>query len=183
MNNNIYINTWAIFPSYVNVMNEYLIHFTKTEKFKKGEDDAIYLLLNGFSTLTHVFKIMLRNTLDEAKAIENCRKALFYYTQCIEQMEESKMEDLNSSSSVASIFVYKKTIGDICATPTPPAAMEIIKNVEDLINIIKKRAELLIGQKYHESVPDELMRIALELCKGGDPPHPLGETPHTPHLG
>jgi hypothetical protein len=53
------VHSWDIFPEYVKVINEYLIHFTASKKYKQRERDSKYLLINGFSTLTHVFKIML----------------------------------------------------------------------------------------------------------------------------
>ena len=105
-------NSWTIFPHYVRIMNEYLNHFTASDKYKKGDKDRKYLLLNGFSTLTHVFKITLNcETLE--LAIENTEKAIYYYTQFIEQMEENIMHDLNVSSNNASLFVYKKTINHL----------------------------------------------------------------------
>jgi hypothetical protein len=159
-------NSWVLFPKYVNVMNQYILHFTNSAKFKKGEEDAIYLLLNGFTTLSHVFKTLLRTSLDVDKAIENTQHAIYYYTQCIEQIEESKMDDLNSSYNVAAIFVYKKTIGDIFINPmpVPPGELEIIKNIEELIFIWSKSVELLIGNKYQESVPAQLTKLATEIC-------------------
>ena len=51
--------SWEIFPQYVNVINEYLLIFTNSKKFKKGEKDSIYLLKNGFTTLTYVFKTIM----------------------------------------------------------------------------------------------------------------------------
>ena len=62
-------HSWDIFLQYATVMNEYLSHFSGSEKYKKGEKDCNYLLLNGFSTLTHVFKITL-NRASEAEAIK-----------------------------------------------------------------------------------------------------------------
>ena len=164
--NKILIPSWEIFPSYVNAMNKYLIHFSSTTKFKNGDNDNIYLLLNGFTTLTHVFKIILRETLDPEEAAKHTIDAIFYYTQCIEQFEESKTEDLDVSSNIASIFVYKKTIHkipperDLSMTATEED-LTIIKNVEDLIQIYKQLAEFIIDKQYDQIVPEQ----AMELCK------------------
>ena len=104
--------SWTIFPKYVKVLNEYLTHFMASEKYKKRDKDSNYLLMNGFRTLTHVFKIMLnKSNISEAsisEAVENTEKAIYYYTQFIEQMDENIMYDLNVSSNSASLFVYKK---------------------------------------------------------------------------
>ena len=108
------IHSWDIFPEYVKVMNEYLTHFTASKKYKQRDKDSNYLLMNGFNTLTHVFKIMLnKSNISEAsisEAVENTEKAIYYYTQFIEQMDENIMYDLNVSSNSASLFVYKKNI-------------------------------------------------------------------------
>jgi hypothetical protein len=106
---NINNHSWDIFHKYVTVMNEYLIYFLSTENFKRRDKDCNYLLLNGFSTLTHVFQITLNHT-NIDKAVEFMEISIYYYTQFISQMKENIMYDLNVSSSTASLFVYKKTI-------------------------------------------------------------------------
>ena len=40
--------SWDIFPKYVNVINEYLTHYTSNKKFKNQDNDYLYLLQNGF---------------------------------------------------------------------------------------------------------------------------------------
>jgi hypothetical protein len=102
-----------IFTQYVNVMNEYLVHFTQSSKYKKNERDKLYLLLNGLSTLTHVFNVILFNTVKPVLALENMQKSIYYYTQFIDQIEENALNDLNISSISASVFVYNKTIKEI----------------------------------------------------------------------
>ena len=102
-----------IFTQYVNVMNEYLVHFTQSSKYKKNERDKLYLLLNGLSTLTHVFNVILFNTVKPVLALENMQKSIYYYTQFIDQIEENALNDLNISSISASVFVYNKTINEI----------------------------------------------------------------------
>lgn len=161
--------SWTIFPLYVNIMTKYLIHFTSTEKYKKGENDIMYLLLNGVATLTHVFKIILRETLNVAEADEKTTSAIFYYTQCIEQMEESKTDDLDIYANIASVFVYKKTIpttqlnGEVALSATKEDLL-VIKNVEELIYIYKKVLDILIEKNYSNAIPDQLMNISIELC-------------------
>ena len=82
-------------------------------KFKKNDNDNIYLLLNGQATLTHVFTAFLCNTMNPVVAVENMQKSIYYYTQFIDQIEENTLYDLNISSVSASVFVYNKTIGDL----------------------------------------------------------------------
>jgi len=158
-------HSWDIFPSYVNVMTKYLIHFTANSKYIKGESDNIYLLLSGLSTVSHVFKIILRDTFDASIATTEAINAMFYYSQCIEQMDEQKMNEMDMDANIASIFVYKKTIGNICIEKQAVSGATITNNIENLISIYKKCAELLIGSTYEKNIPDQLMNLSMELCK------------------
>ena len=106
-------NSWNIYKQYVNIMTDYLLHYTSSKKFQKKESDHVYLLQHGFSTLTHIFKITMREKLDVNEATENTKKGIMYYTEFIEQMEENSMYDLNISSVNAAAFVLKKTIAYI----------------------------------------------------------------------
>lgn len=154
------VHSWDIFPEYVKVMNEYLTHFTASKKYKQRDKDSNYLLINGFSTLTHVFKIMLnKSTL--AAAVENTEKAIYYYTQFIEQMDENIMYDLNVSSNSASLFVYKKTINHLFPEVKEPADI-IIKNVDYLLLLYKTLFDILIQGEYNALL---LINIAIELCQ------------------
>ena len=94
----------------MNVINDYL---TKFSQFIKLEVDKSYLQLNGINKITHVFNITLRQTADTELAFENMKQAISYYIPFIEQMDEFSLYDLNISSNSASIFVYKKTIGEM----------------------------------------------------------------------
>ena len=180
------IHSWDIFPQYVKVMNDYLNHFTASEKFKQRDKDSTYLLINGFTTLTHVFKITLNHlanvseanvseasiseaSISEAnvsQAVENTDKAIYYYTQFIEQIDENKMNDLNVSSNSASLFVYKKTIHHLFPEPKNHAA--IIKNVEYLLLIYRSIFDILIQANYNPLIPSKLINIAMELCRNSD---------------
>ena len=99
-----------LFSQYMNVINDYLTSFSQ---FDKLEVDKSYLQLNGINTITHVFNITLRQTADTELAFANMKQAISYYIPFIEQMNEFSLYDLNISSNSASIFVYKKTIGEM----------------------------------------------------------------------
>jgi hypothetical protein len=102
-----------IFVQYSNLMNEYLMHFSQSTKYMKNDKDNNYLLLNGLATLTHVFNVILHTTMDSVLALENVQKSIYYYTQFIDQIEENSLNDLNISSTSASLFVYNKTIDGV----------------------------------------------------------------------
>jgi hypothetical protein len=154
-------HSWDLFHKYVTVMNEYLIYFSSTEKFKKRDKDCIFLLFNGFTTLTHVFKIVLNHTTID-KAIKNMESSIYYYTQFIEQIEENIIHDLNVSSTTASLFVYNKTINTLSTTTTP---RDGIKNLDCLLLIYRTIFELLLDEAYNTEIPAKLINIAIELCR------------------
>jgi hypothetical protein len=165
-------NSWTIFPHYVRIMNDYLNHFTCSDKYKKGEQDRKYLLLNGFSTLTHVFKITLNCKTIEL-AIENTKKAIYYYTQFIEQMEENIMHDLNVSSNNASLFVYKKTIdhllpdadADAPDADAPSNNVLLKQNVDYILLMYRLIVDDLLKNEYNSFIPTKLINISMELCR------------------
>jgi hypothetical protein len=148
-------------------MTDYLLHYTSSEQFKKKENDSIYLLQNGFSTLTHIFKITLREKLDLNQAVENTKKGIVYYTEFIEQMEENSMHDLNISSVNASVFVVKKTISHITINNSNNIdndTVQKIKNFEHLLIIHRDMFELLTMYGYNSNIPDKLITIAFDIC-------------------
>ena len=158
------VYSWTIFPDYVRIMNEYLNHFTGSEKYKKGDKDGKYLLLNGFSTLTHIFKITLNCETIES-AIENTEKAIYYYTQFIEQMEENIMHDLNVSSNNASLFVYKKTIQHLRPDAHVPINDMIKKNIDYVLLIYRLIVDDLLKNEYDSFIPTKLINISMDICR------------------
>jgi len=165
------VHIWDIFHHYVSVMNDYLIRFTATAKFKKGEKDRIFLLINGFNTLTHIFKITL-NVKQIEQAVENMEKAIDYYTQFIEQMEENILSDLNVSSNSASLFVYQKTLPTVLEPSAldPPGPMLAPPGpmLDTLILIYRLLFDMLLRKDYNPLIPAKLIQVAMELCRPAD---------------
>jgi len=190
------VHSWDIFPEYVKVMDAYLTHFTESKKYKQRDKDNTYLLINGFSTLTHVFKITLKHqwnpnetgpsgtepsisetepSISETgsnlrglkKAIVNTEKAIYYYTQFIEQIDENILYDLNVSSNNASLFVFKKTINRFFPEPKQPAD-NVITNVEYLLLLYRTIFDILIQAEYNSLLSTKLINIALELCRNNN---------------
>ena len=162
---------WDIFRHYVSAMNDYFIRFTATDKFKKGEKDRVYLLINGFNTLTHIFKITL-NVKQIDQTVETLDKAIDYYTHFIEQMQENILSDLNVSSNSASLFVYQKTLPtvlepSVLAPPgpmlAPPGPM-----LDTLILIYRRLFDMLLRKDYNPLIPAKLIQVAMELCRPAD---------------
>jgi len=162
--------SWNIFIQYVAVMNEYFNHFSQSAKFKKNDNDNIYLLLNGQATLTHVFTALLFNTMNPVVAIENMQKSIYYYTQFIEQIEENTLYDLNISSVSASVFVYNKTIGHLEegeAQAVQQASVQplITSNCMKLIEIYRKLVEVFIKSETIHDMVLKTTTISKEVCR------------------
>jgi len=160
-------NSWNIFPKYVNVLNEYLTHYISNKKFKNKDNDYLYLLQNGFSTLTHIFLITLREKLDVTEAIENTKKGIIYYTEFIEKIEENSMHDLNISSVNATTFTIKKTISYIQINNKSIENENIdktIKNLNKITLIYKDIFNYLIHNGFGTVVIVQLTNIAISMC-------------------
>jgi hypothetical protein len=160
--------SWNIFIQYVAVMNEYFNHFTHSAKFKKNDNDNIYLLLNGQATLTHVFTAFICNTMNPVVAVENMQKSIYYYTQFIDQIEENKLYDLNISSVSASVFVYNKTIGDLGEGTGEALAVQqtlFLSNCMKLIEIYRKLIEAFIKNSSINELVLKTTSISKELGK------------------
>jgi len=162
--NEIIENSWTIFPHYAQIMNDYLTHFMASTKYQKKDKDSLYLLINGFTTLTHIFKILLNTKAGLSQAIESTEKAIYYYTEFIEQMDENMLHDLNVSSNNASLFVYKKTIYHL--QPEPSENCPSKKNVGYLLLLYRGLFDhLLEADILTSEIPEKLGKAALELCR------------------
>jgi hypothetical protein len=157
-------SSWTIFPQYAQIMNAYLTHFMASVKYQKEDKDGLYLLINGFTTLTHIFKILLNTTGGLSQAIESTEKAIYYYTEFIEQMEENIMHDLNVSSNNASLFVYKKTIYHL--QPETRESCPSKKNVDYLLLLYRSIFDhLLEADIVPAEIPEKMLKAAMALSR------------------
>lgn len=163
--------SWDIFPKYVNVINEYLTHYTISKKFKRQDNDYVYLLQNGFLTLTHIFIITLSETLDITQSIENTKKGIIYYIEFIEKIEENSMNDLNISSVNATTFTIKKTISYITINDEniddeniDDEIVKSISNFKKLTILYKDIFNYLIHDGFSSIIIVQLTNIAISIC-------------------
>ena len=170
---NVY-KSWIIFLDYVKVIHEYTINYESSAKYKKGDKDNAYLMLNGYNALTHVFKMGISYTRNPYFALKHMNRSIYYYTQFIDQMDENIMYDLNLSSNSASIFLYKKMSEEIEQYTVDNAATEesgilkydFCKNIENLINIYKILFESMVMEYSPSNITTRLNEIMVELCAG-----------------
>ena len=156
--------SWLVFPEYINILNVYFINSSQSSKYSKQNSDNKYLLINGLNTLTHVFNTILEQKLDTKLALDSMQKSIFYYIPFIEQMEENIMQDLNISSNSASIFVYKKTIGEMIVT----LSENINDTQRDFLSNMKK-LQFLYRSLFDLVEEETILNFApffSELCKG-----------------
>ena len=166
--------TRPVFNHYCAIMSDYLIHFSKSTKYEKNDNDKVYLLLHGMSTLTHVFIVILKTTVNVDLALENMKKAIYYYTQFIDQIEENALLDLNISSTNAALFVYNKTIKVVeeqaeavvqalAVEQAPEAA--VVQAPEEVVETAQKEQKALAAAFYKniDSLVD-IYRSIMNLC-------------------
>ena len=163
--------TRPVFNHYCAIMSDYLIHFSKSTKYEKNDNDKVYLLLHGMSTLTHVFIVILKTTVNVDLALENMKKAIYYYTQFIDQIEENALLDLNISSTNAALFVYNKTIKVAEELEQAEAAVvqapeEVVEQApEEVVETAQKEQKALAAAffKNIDSLVD-IYRSIMNLC-------------------
>jgi hypothetical protein len=176
---NVY-KSWVIFLDYVKVIHEYTINYESSAKYKKGDKDNAYLMLNGYNALTHVFKMGISYTRNPYFALKHLNRSIYYYTQFIDQMDENIMYDLNLSSNSASIFLYKKMSEEIEQytddnAATQGSAMEesgilkydFCKNIENLINIYKILFESMVMEYSPSNITARLNEIMVGASAAG----------------
>jgi len=159
--------SWVIFPQYVNLMNDYLLAFLHTTKFSKSGDDNWYLLINGLNTLSHCFTTILNQTLKPVMAINNTQDAIYYYTHFIEKIEEAVLQDLNVSSNIISIFVYKKCVKEkhlsLKSTVNHEKQRDFLTNITTLIGMHTRWIHLLAALQI-DNIVVHLSLFFKELC-------------------
>jgi hypothetical protein len=94
---------------YKTIYNEIVYEYTQYIYKEYGEVnqfDRIYII--GLKTLTHIFKFLLLNNIDNDTIKIYCIKSYYYFCEFILQIQSKNIYSLNYTE--ASIFVYKKFI-------------------------------------------------------------------------
>lgn len=90
----------------------------RDEMIKKlGSDptDLKYIVSSGAGAMCHVFNFALASSNEVDIAAKLARKAVYYYLEFISQIGEDDHQYLKLTPRDAVLFVYKKTIDDLCA--------------------------------------------------------------------
>jgi hypothetical protein len=100
-----------MFTRYLDIINEFISHLNELRcihniNYFRG------VTAKGVETLTHVYRHLILYTKNIGLAHYNCKKAIYFYIEFINQIEDSTVT-FNLTTNDAVLFVYKKTIFDI----------------------------------------------------------------------
>jgi len=94
-----------------------LLFFETNHRFYKNEETRGYfsfLLLRGLTTITYVFHITFLHSRNVQMAFYHSQRAYYYYIEFMNQIVMDTQSFLRLSSRDAILFVYKKTLFDLC---------------------------------------------------------------------
>ena len=104
--------TMDILNKYKILVLEYL-QFILENMNCKSDEIYKYIVLRGFTTITHVFQLTLLQTRNLNLSYFHGQKAFYYYVEFIGQITGEQNTFLQLTSKDAVMFVYKKTIFEI----------------------------------------------------------------------
>ena len=144
-------NYSTIFFQYMRIINEYLKH-CEDNIFIQNLVYKNYIIKNGLSSITHIFKFLLIYTKNLDLIYYNCQKSYVYYIEFISQIGDDNHTFLQLNSKDAALFIYKKTIFDINNDIRKDYISDNISNkitntVDILINIYTTLLFQLINNK------------------------------------
>lgn len=102
----------GIIQKYTALIMEYLYAII-TDEYIIGLKNLPFILIRGFNTITHVFRLILYYTQNIDMAYFHGQKSYYLYIEFISQTTGSNNVFLQLTSLDAALFVYKKSIFDI----------------------------------------------------------------------
>uniref|UniRef100_A0A6C0B764 Uncharacterized protein n=1 Tax=viral metagenome TaxID=1070528 RepID=A0A6C0B764_9ZZZZ len=109
---NIKLFSKMIFSKYVSSVKDYFELIQKSESSKNAADVKVTLLI-GLNALHRVFEVVLLKTKNIETAQYYSQKSFNYYLEYMEQIQEADLlSSLNRIDAI--LFVYKKTICEVC---------------------------------------------------------------------
>ena len=100
------------FARYVLLLGEFVRRCSEARDRERGPFPHASLI-QGVTTLTHVFKILLLFTRNLGLTAHHTQRAGYYYAEFIGQMGEDGRGFLQLNARDAALFVYKKTVFEI----------------------------------------------------------------------
>jgi len=105
-------STETVLNKYFLVMNEYLMFMIENIKISNTSYFQ-YILVKGFETISHVFIQLLLYTKNVNVVFYNTQKSFYFFSEFIEQINNSENAYLKLSCKDAVLYVYEKTIFEI----------------------------------------------------------------------
>ena len=111
-NNTLDKNICVVFLKYIAVIHEF-VECIVENLYIRDEKYLKYILNKGVRCISYIFRCMLLYTKNIELVLFHSQKAVLYYVEFINQINEDTQNFLKLDSSDAVLFVYKKTIFDI----------------------------------------------------------------------
>lgn len=163
--------TSEIFIRYMSVIQEFLSQCMDSI-FLNNYTYYRYIILKGFETISHVFRLLLLYTNNLEITCHHSQKAFYYYVEFIGQIGEETHMFLQLNSKDATLFVYKKTIYDLrkelSSIETCNENTRIIhKNIFMLIGIYNRCLEhIFYSEHWDAKTSDQILKLVdTRMCK------------------
>ena len=88
------------------------------KKLGTPPSDMKYVVATGSKVINHIFNLVLGTSQCVETAFKIAKHGIYYYLEFIGQIGEDDHQYLKLTPKDAVVFVYKKTIDNICARPT-----------------------------------------------------------------
>jgi hypothetical protein len=105
-------STETVLNKYFLVMNEYITFMIETIKISNTYYFQ-YILIKGFETMSHVFIQLLLYTKNVNIVFYNTQKSFYFFSEFIEQINNSENAYLKLNCKDAILYDYEKTIFEI----------------------------------------------------------------------
>jgi hypothetical protein len=127
------------------IIKKYLILVVEYFKFIFSQNISLKIenLIKGFETITHVYLNILYYTKNIDVTYYHSEKAYYYFLEYVEQINNDENAYLQLTSKDAIIYVYKKTLSNICKK-YKKENIEINEKFNNIKNIIFFFKEFII---------------------------------------
>ena len=138
--------THHLFSKYVFAIKEYFDVVNKSDAIKNLVNAKSTLLI-GINVIHRVFEIVLLKTKNLETAHYYSQKSVYFYSQYMEQISAADLlSTLNHTDAV--MFVYKKTVCELCDKDTSAQNILSVFSDDDAINISDSEIRGIMNNIY-----------------------------------
>jgi len=163
-----------IIKKYNTIIIDYLQFINENSNYKNPRL-KFFIILNGLTTISHVFSMLLYYTKNLDLVCYHTKNAYFFYSEFIGQITEDKNSFLQLTPRDASLFVYKKSLFSIQTENIKPILKKPLNDVSNKkLDIVKTNIYILnrvitfFIEKNTENITDLVMHIK-DIFKFVDP--------------